>query len=69
MTHEVMTLGSNRNAFIKLKHKDMHFMHATLNFSRNSKNSDMTKIEHFCAPAPPRDHCEFFLITRRALEI
>ena len=30
-------------------------MRATLVFYRNSYNSNMTKIKHFCAPAPPRD--------------
>ena len=40
---------------MKMKHKYMHHMHATLNFSRNSNNSDMLKNEQCCAPAPPRD--------------
>ena len=44
-------------------------MHATLVFYRNSYNSVMTKIKHFCAPAPPRDLCEFFRITETVILI
>ena len=54
---------------MKLKHEDMHYMHATFIFYRNSNNTDMTKIKHFCAPAPPRDPQVglkyFFLLSRK----